>query len=182
VTLGAFHDSKPFPLLDHRRRLALNLKNPAGHRTAAALASRADVLMEGFRPGVMEKVGLGPVEMLAANPRLVDGKMTGWGQHGPYADAAGHDINYTALSGALHAIGSTDKPVPPLKLVGDFGWGALYLAAGVLAALLHVRACGQGQVVDAAITDGTASIMSMMYSLKNAGRWSDDRRARTAGL
>lgn len=162
-------------ILRGRRTLRLNLKEAIGYRTATALAARADVLIEGFRPGVMEKLGLGPEALLSANPRLVYGRMTGWGQYGPYAKAAGHDINYIALSGALHAIGSSDKPVPPLNLVGDFGGGALYLAVGVLAALLHVRAGGRGQVIDAAITDGTASIMSMIYALQSARQWSDGR-------
>jgi alpha-methylacyl-CoA racemase len=164
-------------ILRGRRSLALNLKDPQNVRTAAALAARADILIEGFRPGIMEKLGLGPDVLLAANPRLIYGRMTGWGQFGPLAKAAGHDINYIALSGALHAIGMADKPLPPLNLVGDFGGGALYLAFGLLAALIHVRAGGRGQVVDCAITDGTASIMSMMYAMKSVTAWSDERRS-----
>jgi alpha-methylacyl-CoA racemase len=137
----------------------------------------ADIVFEGFRPGVMERLGLGPEVALKRNPKLVFGRMTGWGQTGPLAQAAGHDINYIAISGALHAIGLGDKPVPPLNLVGDFGGGALYLAFGMLAALTHARATGQGQVVDTAMTDGAASLMSMFYGMKAAGVWTDERRS-----
>jgi alpha-methylacyl-CoA racemase len=163
-------------ILRGRRSIALDLKSAAGLQTARELSSRADILIEGFRPQVMERLGLGPTELLQLNPKLIYGRMTGWGQTGPRADLAGHDINYVSLSGALHAIGCADKPVPPLNLVGDFGGGALYLAVGVLAALNHARSGGAGQVVDAAMTDGAASLMSMMYSMLQNGRWTDQRR------
>ena len=139
------------------------------------LLANADALIEGFRPGVMERLGLGPDVVLARNPRLVYGRMTGWGQEGPLAHAAGHDINYISLTGALHAIGTKEKPVPPLNLVGDFGGGALYLAVGVLAALLEAQRSGKGQVVDAAMCDGAASLMSMFFGMTAIGRWTDGR-------
>ncbi|MBL8271644.1 CaiB/BaiF CoA transferase family protein [Steroidobacter sp.] len=165
-------------ILDRGRvTLTLDLKQSTGIEICRSLSKNADALIEGFRPGVMEKLGLGPDTLLADNPKLVYGRMTGWGQHGPYSHTAGHDINYIALSGALHAIGSSNKPVAPLNLVGDFGGGALYLAMGVLAALLNVRTTGQGQVVDAAMTDGTASLMSMMFGMFGTGAWRDQRRA-----
>lgn len=159
-----------------RRSVALDMKQPADVETALALIEKADVLVEGFRPGVMERLGVGPDAALKRNPKLVYGRMTGWGQTGPLAHAAGHDINYIALSGALHAIGRKDEaPAPPLNLVGDYGGGALYLAMGICAALFEAQRSGQGQVIDAAITDGTASLMSVMYSLRASGIWSDDR-------
>jgi alpha-methylacyl-CoA racemase len=163
----------------HRGRTTIQLDLKAEEAKAAvhALLACADILIEGFRPGVMERLGLGPEPVLQANPKLVYGRMTGWGQHGPYAQAAGHDMNYIALSGALHAVGTEEKPIPPLNLVGDFGGGALYLAFGVLAALTHARATGSGQVVDAAMTDGAASLMAMMYGFKGMGMWRDERRA-----
>ncbi len=160
-----------------RRSIALDLKKPEAVETCLRLMDAADIVFEGFRPGVMERLGLGPDLALKRNPKLVFGRMTGWGQTGPLAHAAGHDINYIAISGALHAIGLGDKPVPPLNLVGDFGGGALYLAFGMLAALTHARATGQGQVVDTAMTDGAASLMSMFYGMKAAGIWTDERRA-----
>ena len=159
-----------------RRSVALDLKQPTAVEACLALIEKADALFEGFRPGVMERLGLGPDIALGRNPRLVYGRMTGWGQSGPYAQAAGHDLNYIALTGALHAIGMADKPVPPLNLVGDFGGGALYLAFGLLAGILHAREKGVGQVVDCAITDGVASLMAMFYGLKAAGRFKDERR------
>jgi alpha-methylacyl-CoA racemase len=159
-----------------RRSIALDLKTPAAIETCLKLMDRADAAFEGFRPGVMERLGLGPDLALARNPRLVYGRMTGWGQTGPLAHAAGHDINYIALSGALHAIGVKDKPVPPLNLVGDFGGGALYLAFGLLAGVISARTTGKGQVVDVAMTDGAASLLSMFYGLKGVGMWSNDRR------
>ena len=159
-----------------RRSVALDLKDPAAVETALQLMDRADAVFEGFRPGVMERLGLGPDVALKRNPKLVYGRMTGWGQFGPYAQAAGHDINYIALTGALHAIGTGDKPVPPLNLVGDFGGGALYLAFGLLAGVIHARASGQGQVIDCAMTDGAASLMSMFYGMTAAGVWTGDRR------
>jgi alpha-methylacyl-CoA racemase len=137
--------------------------------------SRAEIVFEGFRPGVMERLGLGPDVALKRNPRLVYGRMTGWGQDGPLAQAAGHDINYIAITGALHAIGTKERPVPPLNLIGDFGGGSLYLALGLLSALLHARATGQGQVVDAAMVDGAASLMSYFYGFRAEGVHSAER-------
>jgi alpha-methylacyl-CoA racemase len=160
-----------------RTPLALDLKSPEGRDRLLAIVARADVIIEGFRPGVMERLGLGPEPCLALNPKLVYGRMTGWGQTGPLAQAPGHDPNYVALSGALSTIGYPDRPpVQPLALVGDFGGGALYLATGVLAALLNARETGKGQVVDAAIVDGVASLMSPFYALNAAGHWSHARR------
>jgi alpha-methylacyl-CoA racemase len=171
--------TQPFDAVLTRGRvsLSLDLKQSVGVEVSRTLSKSADILIEGFRPGVMEQLGLGPDVLLEANPKLVYGRMTGWGQHGPHAQAAGHDINYIALSGALHAIGDSNKPMAPLNLVGDFGGGALYLAMGVLAALLNARATGGGQVVDCAMTDGAASLMSMMYSLRGNGGWQEQRRA-----
>ena len=160
-----------------RRSIALDLKRPEAVETCLRLMDSAEIIFEGFRPGVMERLGLGPDVALKRNPKLVYGRMTGWGQSGPLAQAAGHDINYIAISGALHAIGTGEKPVPPLNLVGDFGGGALYLAFGLLAALTHARATGQGQVVDTAMTDGAASLMSMFYGMKAMGVWNGERRA-----
>lgn len=164
-------------VLDRGRiTLTLDLKQAANIEVCRALSRGADALIEGFRPGVMEKLGLGPDTLLADNPKLVYGRMTGWGQYGPNAHTAGHDINYIALSGALHSIGTASKPVPPLNLVGDFGGGALYLAMGVLAALLNARSTGAGQVIDCAMTDGAASLMSMMFGLRSIGHWRDEHR------
>jgi alpha-methylacyl-CoA racemase len=160
-----------------RRSVALDLKSPAAVETCLELMEKADAVFEGFRPGVMERLGLGPDAALGRNPRLVYGRMTGWGQEGPYSKAAGHDMNYIAISGALSAIGMQDKPVPPLNLVGDFGGGALYLAFGLLAAVIHARATGEGQVVDCAMSDGAASLMAMFYGFKASGAWQDARRA-----
>jgi alpha-methylacyl-CoA racemase len=159
-----------------RRVLALDLKKSAAIEAALQLIEGADILIEGFRPGVMERLGLGPDACLARNPRLVYGRMTGWGQTGPLAHSAGHDINYLSLSGALHAIGEAGgKPVVPLNLVADCGGGAMLLAFGVLSALVEARTSGLGQVVDAAMTDGSALLMSMMYTLKAMGQWSNER-------
>jgi crotonobetainyl-CoA:carnitine CoA-transferase CaiB-like acyl-CoA transferase len=144
-----------------RKIIELDLKDTAARAQTLDLLEQADALIEGFRPGVMERLGLGPNVVLSRNPRLVYGRMTGWGQEGPLAQAAGHDINYIAVTGALAAIGPAERPVPPLNLVGDFGGGALYLVVGVLAALLEARKSGQGQVVDAAMCDGAASLMTM---------------------
>ncbi len=159
-----------------RRSVALDLKNPASIEACLKLVDSADVLFEGFRPGVMERLGLGPDVVLKRNPKIVYGRMTGWGQTGPYANAAGHDMNYIAISGALHAIGLGDKPIPPLNLVGDFGGGALYLAFGILAGVIHARTSGQGQVIDCAMSDGAASLMAMFYGFKASGMWTDNRR------
>ncbi|VTU38848.1 CaiB/BaiF CoA transferase family protein [Variovorax sp. RA8] len=162
-----------------RTLVELDLKSAEGREAALQLVERADILLEGLRPGVMERLGLGPQECMARNPRLVYGRMTGWGQTGPLAQQAGHDINYIALSGALHAIGTADKPVPPLNLVGDFGGGGAFLAIGVLAAAWQARACGRGQVVDAAMVDGSAVLMAMIFSRMLMGQWTD-RRASNA--
>ena len=161
-----------FKLL-HRSRpaVAIDLKKPGGVALALRLVTNADALIEGFRPGVMERLGLGPVSCLAANPRLVYGRMTGWGQTGPLAHTAGHDLDYIALAGVLHAIGREgQKPTPPLNLVGDFGGGALYLAMGVLAALLETSRSGKGQVVDAAMFEGAASLLTPFFGLHAAGQ------------
>lgn len=156
--------------------LTLDLRQPEALQDVQALIDRADVLLEGFRPGVMERLGLGPEPCLEHNPRLIYGRMTGWGQFGPLAHAAGHDINYIALSGALHAIGRNgEAPVPPLNYVGDFGGGAMLLAVGILAALHERTSSGQGQVIDAAMTDGAALLSAMMYGMKAAGEWSNRR-------
>jgi len=156
-----------------KRSIALNLKRPAAIDVALQLVGRSDVLLEGFRPGVMERLGLGPGECFGANSDLVYGRMTGWGQDGPYSAMAGHDINYIGLAGALHAIGGPDRAVPPLNLVGD-GGGAMFLVAGVLAAL-HDRERSGGTVVNSAILDGAASLMSPFYELLDIGLWEDRR-------
>ena len=158
-----------------RRSVALDLKSSQGVATCLDLVAKADALIEGYRPGVMERLGLGPRECQARNPRLVYGRMTGWGQEGPLANAAGHDINYIALTGALSAMGTRESVVPPLNLVGDFGGGALYLAFGVVCAMLEGKSSGKGQVVDAAMVDGAAHLMAMMYGLKHNGLWIDHR-------
>lgn len=157
-----------------KRSIALDLKKPESVETCLKLIEQADILQEGFRPGVMERLGLGPDVALARNPKLVYGRMTGWGQTGPLALAAGHDINYISLTGALHAIGRPgERPVPPLNLVGDFGGGALYLAMGMLAALHSAKVTGKGQVVDTAMTDGATSLMAMFYGFTASGMWED---------
>src|SRR5580693_1828361 len=158
-----------------RKVVELDLKDKAAIAQVLDLLANADALIEGFRPGVMERLGLGPDVVQARNPRLVYGRMTGWGQEGPLAQAAGHDINYISVTGALAAIGGKDKPMPPLNLVGDFGGGALYLVVGVLAALLEAARSGKGQVVDAAMCDGAASLMSMFFDMAAMGRWREAR-------
>lgn len=170
-----------FDLLNRgRRSLAIDLKRPDGSAAAMRLIGQADALIEGFRPGVMERLGLGPDDCFAGNPRLVYGRMTGWGQDGPLAKTAGHDINYIALSGALHAIGRKGQaPVPPLNLVGDFGGGATYLALGVVAALFEARQSGQGQVVDASMVEGSASLMTLIFGMHAADQWQDERGVNT---
>ncbi len=166
-----------------RRNIAIDLKNKAGAEAALRLIDKADALIEGFRPGVMERLGLGPDICLARNKKLVYGRMTGWGQDGPIAHTAGHDINYISLSGVLYSIGEAGgPPVPPLNLVGDFGGGALYLAMGVLAGIISARATGQGQVIDCSMVEGSASLMTMMYAALASGAWTEQRGAnRTDG-
>lgn len=168
-----------FDLLNRNKRaIAIDLKSPDGVETVKQLVNSADMLLEGFRPGVMERLGLGPDVFAATNPRLVYGRMTGWGQQGQMAHLAGHDINYIAMAGALAAIGEEGgAPVPPLNLVGDFGGGALYLAMGMLAALVEARQSGQGQVIDAAMVDGVASLMAMHIGFRQAGIWENRRGA-----
>lgn len=159
-----------------RRSIAIDLKKPAGVEAILKMVEKTDVLMEGFRPGVMERLGLGPEPCQERNPRLVYGRMTGWGQDGPMALAAGHDINYIALTGALHSIGRPGQnPVPPLNLVGDFGGGGMLLAFGIVCALLEAKQSGEGQVVDAAMTDGSAALMAAIYGLKSMGVWNDKK-------
>ena len=165
-----------FRLLNRgKKSVMLDLKTAAGREALLRLCEDADVFVESFRPGVTERLGVGPDDCLTRNPRLVYGRMTGWGQDGPLANAAGHDINYISITGALAAIGTKDAPVPPLNLVGDFGGGALYLVVGVLAALLEASKSGKGQVVDAAMCDGAASLMSMFFDLTAIGRWREGR-------
>jgi alpha-methylacyl-CoA racemase len=159
-----------------RKSIALDLKNPEAIETVLKLVEQADALIEGFRPGVMERLGLGPEVCLDRNPKLVFGRMTGWGQEGPLAHAAGHDINYISLSGVLHSIGRQgEPPVPPLNLVGDFGGGGMMLALGITAALLESKQSGKGQVVDAAMTDGSAALMGIIYGLKASGIWTNEK-------
>ena len=174
--LGVATDAK-FNLLGRgRRSVAIDLKQAAGTEAALKLIEQADALIEGFRPGVMERLGVGPDVCLARNPRLVFGRMTGWGQEGPLAKAVGHDINYIALVGALHSIGRKgEPPVPPLNLVGDFGGGGVFLALGVVGALLEAQKSGEGQVIDVAMIDGAASLMTAIYGLRAAGKWTDNR-------
>ena len=161
----------------NRRNIALDLKNPDGVEALLDLVAEADALIEGFRPGVMERLGVGPEACMERNPKLVFGRMTGWGQTGPYAQAAGHDINYIALGGALAHIGRDDTgPVPPLNLVGDFGGGGMFLAYGVVCALLEAQRSGAGQVVDAAMVDGTATLMGMFWGLSASGIHDPSRR------
>jgi alpha-methylacyl-CoA racemase len=161
-----------------RKAVALDMKKPEAVEAALRLIEEADALIEGFRPGVMERLGVGPDVCLARNPKLVYGRMTGWGQFGPLAEAAGHDINYIALTGALHAIGLKDgKPVAPLNLVGDFGGGAMYMVFGLLCGIIEAQKSGKGQVVDCAMTDGAASLMAMFYGMTAMGIWQDKRGA-----
>ena len=159
-----------------KRSIALDLKTPEAVDIVLRLVAGADVLLEGYRPGVVERLGVGPDDCLAANPNLVYGRMTGWGADGPFASMAGHDINYTGLSGALHAIGSSEQPVPPLNLVADNGGGAMYLVAGVLAAI-HDRDRSGGAVVDASMIEGAASLMAPFYEMTANGIWEDRRDA-----
>ncbi len=160
-----------------RTTLYLNLKDEGDRSIATTVICHADVLIEGFRPGVAERLGIGPERMCEANPRLVYGRLTGWGQDGPYARMAGHDINYIGLTGALAAIGTPDTPIPPLNLLGDYGGGAMFVIAGVLAALFERSSTGSGQVVDVAMVDGVATLMGPIRDLANAGLWSEERHA-----
>ena len=163
-------------VLRGRRSLCLDLKNPTAVEALKRMAQQADALIEGFRPGVMERLGLGPEPLLKANPRLIYGRMTGWGQAGPLAKRAGHDINYIALTGALHAIGDPDRPPPPpLNLIGDYGGGGMLLALGILAAVIERANSGRGQVVDAAMVDGAALLMAPIYGMLSLGRWAPKR-------
>ena len=171
-------EGRGFPDLANRgkRSIALDLKKAEGVEAALSLIDQADALLEGFRPGVMERLGVGPDVALKRNPKLVYGRMTGWGQTGPWSSMAGHDIDYIALTGALHTMGRKgEPPAPPLNLVGDFGGGALYLAMGLLAGIIEARTSGKGQVVDCAMIDGAASLMTMFYGMKAAGMWSPER-------
>ena len=162
-------------LLRSRKTIAVDLKSAEGIGVVRDLVASADGFVEGFRPGVTERLGLGPDVLLGATPRLVYGRMTGWGQDGPYAQAAGHDINYIALAGALHTFGRAgEKPTPPINMVGDFGGGAMMLAFGMVSALLHARTTGRGQVIDCAMTDGAALLMSMIWSFHGQGLWRDE--------
>src|SRR3954452_16843444 len=164
-----------------RRSIAVDLKHPDGVQTLLDLVEQADAIIEGFRPGVMERLGIGPDECLARNPKLVFGRMTGWGQDGPYAPWAGHDINYISLAGALAHYGRAgEAPVPPLNMVGDFGGGGMFLAFGVVCALLEAQQSGKGQVVDAAMVDGTAVLMSMFWGFRQMGTF--DEKARGTNL
>ncbi len=179
ATKDVLPDDPRFDLLARNRTtLAVDLKQPGAIDDVLAIVDRADAIVEGFRPGTMERLGLGPDVCMARNPRLVYGRMTGWGQDGPLAQAAGHDINYVAISGALHAIGPRDgKPTVPLNYIGDFGGGGMLLAVGVLAALLEAKGSGRGQVVDAAMTDGAALLSTMMYGFAANDWWSNTRGA-----
>jgi alpha-methylacyl-CoA racemase len=164
------------PIWRGRVRLRLDLKQAAERERLLALLGSVDMLIEGFRPGVMERLGLGPDVCLARAPRLVYGRITGWGQDGPLATTAGHDPNYIAITGALHAIGYPDRPpLPPLNIVGDFAGGSMFLIMGLLAAYIHACRTGRGQVVDASIVDGTLSLLTMAYAMRGAGQWSDQR-------
>jgi len=175
VDLGLPLEPKFDVIARGRRSIALDLKHTPAIEIALALVEKADVLIEGFRPGVTERLGLGPDACLARNPRLVYGRVTGWGQDGPLAQAAGHDINYIAIAGALHAIGPAQRPAPPLNLVGDYGGGAMYLAFGIVCALCERHSSGRGQVIDTAMSEGAASLMSIFYGRMAAGLWHDKR-------
>ncbi len=176
VDIGLNADPKFEVLNRGKQSVAIDLKSAAGIEAALRLIARADAVIEGFRPGVMERLGLGPENCLSRNPRLVYGRVTGWGQTGPMAPVAGHDVNYIALAGVLNAIGRAgDKPLPPLNLIGDFGGGGMYLAFGVVCAILQARQSGRGQIVDAAMIDGSLSLMAGIFGLRAEGAWSDER-------
>ena len=174
-------ESNPLALAGGLRRsrpsIAVDLKSEAGRSVVQRLVDGADVLVEGYRPGVAERLGLGPEECLARNPRLVHARMTGWGQTGPWAQRAGHDITYAAVSGTLHALGNAERPVAPVPVIGDFAGGSMYLVVGVLAALIARGTSGRGQVVDAAMVDGAAHLFSMVHGLLGVGGWRDEREA-----
>jgi alpha-methylacyl-CoA racemase len=174
--LGLDRERRHDVMLRGRRSVTLDLKSPDGVAAALLLAEKADALIEGFRPGVMERLGLGPGVLLERNPRLVYGRMTGWGQEGPFAPRAGHDINYIALTGVLNAIGRAGgPPVPPLNLVGDFGGGGMLLAFGIACALVEARSSGRGQVVDAAMVDGASLLAAMFAGFLASGSWTEAR-------
>ncbi len=175
--MGGDPESPPADVSNRgRRSIGVDLKSPDGVETVLSLVERADAIMEGFRPGVAERLGIGPDDCLARNEKIVYGRMTGWGQTGPYAQAAGHDINYIALAGALDPIGRRgEAPVPPLNLVGDFGGGGMFLAFGIVCALLEAKGSGKGQVVDAAMVDGAATLTTMFHSFRAMGIWNDER-------
>ena len=168
------------PKADIRRRgrpsVAIDLKHSQGVETVLKLVESADALIDPMRPGVMERLGLGPDVCLKRNPRLIYGRMTGWGQTGPLADVAGHDINYISLSGVLHAIGTKERPVPPLNVIGDMGGGAMFLILGLLSGILEAKNSGQGQVVDVAMTEGSAYLAMACFGLASSGHWKDERR------
>jgi alpha-methylacyl-CoA racemase len=165
------------PLLRSRRSISLDLKQEAAREVVRRIASAADGLIEGYRPGVMERLGLGPDELIGANPRLVYGRVTGWGQEGPLAQEAGHDINYIAISGVLHGIGPKERPMVPINYLGDYAGGGMMLAFAMVAALLAVQRGGQGQVIDAAMSDGAALIGALTYGMRAAGHWRDERES-----
>jgi alpha-methylacyl-CoA racemase len=172
----AFTEPKFDVMMRNRRSVSINLRKPEGVSAVLKMVEQVDALQEGFRPGVMEKLGLGPDACLERNPRLVYGRMTGWGQEGPLARVAGHDINYISLSGALHTFGRKgEKPIAPLNMVGDFGGGGMLLAFGIVCALFEAQKSGQGQVIDAAMIDGSAALMAMIYGLRASGFWKDER-------
>ena len=177
VELGQGIDPKYDVLGRGKRSIGLDLKRPDHVAIARSIVDRADAVIEGFRPGVLERLGLGPDESISRNPKLVFGRMTGWGQDGPLSPSAGHDINYIAITGALHAIGRKEAPVPPLALLGDFAGGAMFLAFGVVCALLEAQRSGKGQVIDAAISDGTALLMAPFFARHAAGLWRDERES-----
>jgi len=175
VNPGVFDRQNLEPLYRGRRSIGVDLKNPEGVELVLRLVESADALIEGYRPGVTERLGLGPDTCLARNPKLVYGRMTGWGQDGPMAQAAGHDINYIALAGALAHFGRAgDKPVPPINLVGDFGGGGMFMAFGIVCGILEAQRSGKGQVIDVAMVDGTAVLMSMMWGLAKIGAWREE--------
>jgi alpha-methylacyl-CoA racemase len=181
-TSGSSDTPENSPLLRNRRSMALDLKQPLGRDTVLAMAEKADILIEGFRPGVAERLGIGPEACFARNARLVYGRMTGWGQTGPLAQSAGHDLNYIGLTGLLHQIGPTGgKPVVPLNVIGDFGGGGLLLAFGVVCALYEARQSGRGQVVDAAMVDGALSFMAMFFGYRAVGQFADRTGAHFLG-